>query len=380
MHYQTFGRLTGLRVSEYALGTANFGTSGTSAGPEASRQIFEAFAAAGGTTLDTSNLYQDGQAETVLGELLGRQRDDFVVITKYSGTRQDQPRPGTTGNSRKVMVRSLEASLRRLNTHYVDVFMPHFPDGTTPVEEILAGLDDLIRSGKILHGGLSNFPAWRVASAAVRADLRGLAPLVGIQAEYSLAERSADRELLPMAQAHGLGMVLYSPLAGGLLTGKYRQGEQGRLSSRGDAIESTAQRTAVVDAVLAIADEAGASAAQVSLASAPPGRTGPGGHDPDRRPPLPDTHEGIPKLSPPRAHRPALPMPGRGQRGPPGSPARRRRDRAEPRLRRRPHAARTIPRARHLITARLMPRRSPDPSSVMHERSLPLRPTSMTGP
>jgi aryl-alcohol dehydrogenase-like predicted oxidoreductase len=266
MRYQTFGRLTGLRVSEYALGTANFATSDAGARPEGPRQIFEAFAAAGGTTFDTSNLYQDGQAETVLGGLLGRQRDDFVVITKYSGTRQAQPRPGTTGNSRKIMVRSLEASLRRLNTDYVDVFMPHFPDGTTPVEEILAGFDDLIRSGKILHGGLSNFPAWRVAGAAVRADLRGLAPLVGIQTEYSLAERSAERELLPMAQAHGLGVVLYSPLAGGLLTGKYRQGGQGRLSARGDAIEGTAQRTAVVDAVLAIADEVGASAVQVSLA------------------------------------------------------------------------------------------------------------------
>ncbi|MGD0559923.1 MAG: aldo/keto reductase [Streptosporangiaceae bacterium] len=266
MHYQTFGRLTGLRVSEYALGTANFTTSDAGARPEGSRQIFEAFVDAGGTTFDTSNLYQDGQSETVLGGLLGRQRGDFVVITKYSGTRQAQPRPGTTGNSRKIMIRSLEASLRRLNTDYVDVFMPHFPDGTTPIEEILAGLDDLIRSGKILHGGLSNFPAWRVAGAAVRADLRGLAPLVAIQTEYSLAERSAERELLPMAQAHGLGAVLYSPLAGGLLTGKYRQGQQGRLSARGDAIESTAQRSAVVDAVLAVADEAGASAAQVSLA------------------------------------------------------------------------------------------------------------------
>jgi aryl-alcohol dehydrogenase-like predicted oxidoreductase len=161
MRYQTFGRLTGLRVSEYALGTANFGTSG----PESARQIFEAFAAAGGTTVDTSNIYQDGQAETVLGGLLGRRRDDFVVITKYSGTRQDQPRPGTTGNSRKTMIRSLEASLRRLDTDYVDVFMPHFPDGVTPIEEILAGFDDLIRSGKIRHGGLSNFPAWRVSTA-----------------------------------------------------------------------------------------------------------------------------------------------------------------------------------------------------------------------
>nr|WP_258401790.1 aldo/keto reductase [Micromonospora noduli] len=175
-------------------------------------------------------------------------------------------RPGTTGNSRKIMVRSLEASLRRLNTDYVDVFMPHFPDGLTPVEEILAGFDELIRSGKILHGALSNFPAWRVAGAAVRANLRGLAPLVGIQTEYSLAERSAERELLPMAQAHGLGVVLYSPLAGGLLTGKYRQGEHGRLTARGDAIEGSAQRTAVVDAVLTMAEELGASAVQVSLA------------------------------------------------------------------------------------------------------------------
>ncbi|MET0494204.1 MAG: aldo/keto reductase [Actinoplanes sp.] len=266
MRYQTFGRLTGLRVSEFALGTANFSTAGTGAGPEASRQIFEAFVGAGGTTFDTSDIYQDGQAETVLGGLLGRQRDDFVVITKYSGTRQAQPRPGTTGNGRKNMVRSLEASLRRLNTDYVDVFMPHFPDGITPIDEILAGFDDLIRSGKILHGGLSNFPAWRVAGAAVRAELRSLAPLVGIQTEYSLAERSAERELLPMAQAHGLGVVLYSPLAAGLLTGKYRQGEQGRLSLRGDAVEGTAQRTAVVDAVLAIAEELGVSAAQVSLA------------------------------------------------------------------------------------------------------------------
>ena len=266
MRYHTFGRKTGLRVSEYALGTANFGLSGASAGPEASRGIFEAFAAAGGTTFDTSNLYQDGQAEIVLGELLGSHRDDFVVITKYSGTRQDRPRPGTTGNSRKTMIRSLEASLQRLKTDYVDVFMPHFPDGTTPIEEILAGFDDLIRSGKVLHGGLSNFPAWRVAGAAVRADLRGLAPLAGIQTEYSLAERSAERELLPMAQAHGLGVVLYSPLAGGLLTGKYRQGGKGRLSARGDAVEGSPQRTVVVDAVLAIVDETGSSAVQASLA------------------------------------------------------------------------------------------------------------------
>ena len=266
MRYETFGRNTGLRVSQYALGTANFGTADTSAGPAASRQIFEAFVDAGGTTFDTSNIYQDGQAETMLGELLNGHRDDYVVITKYSGTRQQQPRPGTTGNSRKTMVRSVEASLRRLKTDYVDVFMPHFPDGTTPIAEILAGFDDLVRAGKILHGGLSNFPAWRVAGGAVQAQVRGLAPLVGIETEYSLAERSGERELLPMAEAHGVGVLLYSQLAGGLLTGKYRQGETGRLSVRGSAVEGNAQRTAVVDAVLQIADEIGTSAVQVSLA------------------------------------------------------------------------------------------------------------------
>jgi aryl-alcohol dehydrogenase-like predicted oxidoreductase len=143
------------------------------------------------------------------------------------------------------MITSLEASLRRLNTSYVDVLMPHFPDGITPAEEILAGLDDLVRAGKVRYGGLSNFPAWRVAGAVVRASLRGLAPLAGIETEYSLAERSAERELLPMAEAHGLGVLLYSPLAGGLLTGKYRRGEAPREGTRftlGNAAQLYQQR------------------------------------------------------------------------------------------------------------------------------------------
>src|ERR1039458_195811 len=208
MRYQTFGRRTGLRLSEYVLGTANFGSAPSAAGLAGSRAIFEAYVAAGGTTFDVSNIYQNGEAERVLGELLGRERDDFAVITKYGGSRQDQVRPGTTGNSRKIMIRSLEESLRRLNTDYVDVFMPHFPDGVTPMTEILAGLEDRTRAG--------------------------------IRAEYSLPERSAERELLPMAEAHGLGVLLYSPLAGGLLTGKYRRGGQGRLTARGASGEATA--------------------------------------------------------------------------------------------------------------------------------------------
>jgi aryl-alcohol dehydrogenase-like predicted oxidoreductase len=264
VRYQTFGRRSGLRVSEYVLGTANFGSAPGAAGVAGSRAIFEAFAAAGGTTVDTSNIYQNGEAETVLGDLLGRDRDDFVVITKYTGTRRPDVRQGTTGNSRKTMIRSLEESLRRLKTDHVDVLMPHFPDGVTPMAEILAGFEDLVRAGKIRYGGLSNFPAWRVAGAAVRSELGGSPPLVGIQTEYSLAERSGERELLPMADAHGLGVVTYAPLAGGLLTGKYRRGEQGRLTARGVGDET--QRAAVLDAVLAVAEEVGTGPVQVALA------------------------------------------------------------------------------------------------------------------
>jgi aryl-alcohol dehydrogenase-like predicted oxidoreductase len=256
MRYQTFGRRTGLRVSEYALGTANFGPS--AAGLDGARQIFDAFADAGGTTIDTSDRYQGGQAESLLGDLLTGRRDEFVVITKYTSA-PGETRPGMTGNGRRTMVRSLEASLGRLKTDYVDVFMPHFPDQVTPMDEIRAGFDDLIRAGKIRHGALSNFPAWRVAGAVT-----GHSPVIGIQTEYSLAERSGERELLPMAEAHGLGVLIYSPLAGGLLTGKYRQGETGRLSTRGST--TTAQQDAVLDIVLAIAAEREVGPVQVALA------------------------------------------------------------------------------------------------------------------
>ena len=128
------------------------------------------------------------------------------------------------------MVRAVEGSLRRLNTDHIDLLWAHFPDDVTPAEEIVRGLDDLIRSGKILHGGLSNFPAWRISRAATIADLRGWSPIIGVQLEYSLVERSADRELLPMAEALGLGAALWSPLGGGLLTGKYRTSDEGRLT------------------------------------------------------------------------------------------------------------------------------------------------------
>lgn len=268
MRYLTFGRRTGLRVSEYALGTGVFGTRwGYGAKPDQARKIFQRFAEAGGTFIDTANAYQFGEAEEIIGGLLGADRDSFVLGTKFAiGT---DPEAGIygTGNSRKTMTRSVEASLRRLKTHYVDLFWVHFPDQLTPTEEIMQGLDDLVRAGKILHGGLSNFPAWRTTRAATLADMRGWSPLVGVQFEYSLVERSADREILPMAEALGLGAALWSPLGGGVLTGKYRASREGRLAAgRRVVTEETALRVAIVDAVLDVAAEVDATPAQVATA------------------------------------------------------------------------------------------------------------------
>ncbi|MFC5825852.1 aldo/keto reductase [Nonomuraea insulae] len=268
MQHTTFGRRTGLRVSEYALGTSNFATTRASgAAREQFRAIFDTFAEAGGTFLDSADAYQGGEAESALGELLAGKRDHFVLATKYT---RGVTRTGTsgTGNSRKTMISSLEASLKRLGTDYVDLYWAHLPDTVTPVDEIVAAFDDLVRSGKILHGGLSNFPAWRVATAATLADLRDRAPIIGIQVEYSLAERTADRELLPMAEAFGLGAALYAPLAGGLLTGKYRHSDEGRLSRLGAGVrtEDDDRTTAIMDTVLAIAGETGATPTQVSVA------------------------------------------------------------------------------------------------------------------
>ena len=269
MRYTTFGRRTGLRVSEYALGTANFGTGwGAGAEPDEARRIFDRFAEAGGTFLDTADTYQFGESEELTGKFVSADRSHFVLATKFTLGAAPQPGISTTGNSRKTMISSVEASLKRLGTDYIDLLWVHYPDELTPMEEILRGLDDLVSSGKIHHAGLSNFPAWRVSRAVTLADLTNRAPIVGIQNEYSLVERTADRELLPMAESLGLGAALWSPLGGGLLTGKYRHSADGRLSDLGAVIhtESTDQKTAVVDTVLAIAAETGATPAQVSVA------------------------------------------------------------------------------------------------------------------
>jgi aryl-alcohol dehydrogenase-like predicted oxidoreductase len=266
----TLGRNNGLRVSALSLGTATFGGRwGYGAEPDMARQIFEKFADAGGTFIDTAASYQGGESEEYVRRLVAGRRDQFVVATKYSiGSNQQGTGLLATGSGRRPMFRSVEASLRRLGTDYIDLLWVHFPDRVTPVDETVRALDDLASSGRILYAGLSNFPAWLAARAATLAELRGLIPVAGIQFEYSLLERTADREIFPMAEALGMGATLWSPLGGGVLTGKYRAGQRGRLTEHKRAVrpEVDAQKVAIVDAVLAAAADLGVPPAQVAVA------------------------------------------------------------------------------------------------------------------
>jgi aryl-alcohol dehydrogenase-like predicted oxidoreductase len=198
--------------------------------PEA-RAMYDTYREAGGNFIDTASNYQAGEAEEYLSDIISADREDIVLATKYTMGSSASSGLHMTGNSRKAMVQSLEQSLRRLGTDRVDVLWAHVADAATPIEEILRAFDDLTRAGKILYAGLSSFPAWRVATGATMARQQGWAPLVAIQVEYSLVERSADRELVPMAEAFGLGVLGFSPLGGGLLTGKYRRGATGRAQS-----------------------------------------------------------------------------------------------------------------------------------------------------
>lgn len=270
MKYQIFGKKSGLRVSALALGTGNFGTKWPFGSTfNESKLVFDKYAEAGGNFIDTADGYQLGESEAFLGDFLATERDNFVLASKYSmGTRSMQ----TTGNSRKTMMNAVEASLRRLKTDRLDLYWVHLSDGQTPTEEIVRGLDDLARAGKILYAGFSNFPAWRIANASLLADLRGWAPIVGIQVEYNMIERTAERELLPMAEALGLGVAFWSPLAGGTLTGKYRSKENDPNSRRALAggllvtDEKGERETAIIDLLEVIAKENGIRVIDVALA------------------------------------------------------------------------------------------------------------------
>lgn len=270
MRYKLFGEHTGLRVSELVLGAGNFGTRwGYGAEPDEARRIFDAYADAGGNFIDTANGYQFGQSEEIVGDLLSGRRDDFVLATKFSVRTDMNSGILVTGNSRRAMVASVEASLKRLKTDRIDLYWVHMSDGVTPVEEIVRGFDDLVRAGKIVYAGLSDFPAWRVARAVTIAELRGAAPIAGLQVEHSLVERSTEQELLPAGHALGLGIVAWSPLGGGVLTGKYRQGEKGRAEGFGGKVfqaENTPQRTAILDTLIAVAKDAGVTPSEIAIA------------------------------------------------------------------------------------------------------------------
>jgi aryl-alcohol dehydrogenase-like predicted oxidoreductase len=270
MRYKVFGRRAGLRVSELALGCGMFGTKwGYGAEPAEARRIFDGFVEAGGNFLDTADTYQLGESESLVGQFVAPHRDDFVIATKYTLPQAADSGISLTGNSRKNMLRAVEASLKRLGTDRIDLYWVHVPDGATPMDEIARGLDDLVRAGKIVYAGLSDFPAWRAASAVTMAELRGWAPIVGQQIEYSLVERTPDRELLPMARALGLGTVAWSPLGGGVLTGKYRRGEVGRAVTWNVPLiheEDSRQRTAILDVLHAVAEEADTNPGRVAIA------------------------------------------------------------------------------------------------------------------
>lgn len=231
-HYQLLGR-TGLRVAPIALGALTFGEGGWHAGEDAARSIFHRYVESGGNFVDTAINYAGGRSEEMLGTFMDEAgvRDRLVVATKFAvATRPGDPNSG--GNGRKNIVASLDTSLRRLRTDYVDLYWLHMWDALTPVEEVMSTLDALVRSGKVRAIGLSNVPAWYAAKAQLIARSCHWEPVAALQLEYSLAERAIEREHVPAAIDLGIGIVPWSPLANGLLAGKYDQGTRGRV--RGD--------------------------------------------------------------------------------------------------------------------------------------------------
>ena len=270
MKYRLLGR-SGLRVSEICLGTMTFGEEwGWGSAKDESRKVYDAFRDAGGNFIDTANFYTNGTSESFLGEFMKDHRQSVVLATKYTNANPGTD-PNAAGNHRKSMVQALEASLKRLKTDYIDLYWVHVWDQITPVEEVMRGLDDLVRQGKVLYVGISDAPAWWIAQANTLAHLRGWSPFIGLQIEYSLIERTVERELVPMAKALSLGLTAWSPLARGLLTGKvhgHGSSEPGRMSTdvMKDLMPEQQRAARVVAAVKTVSDEIGRGMAQVALA------------------------------------------------------------------------------------------------------------------
>jgi aryl-alcohol dehydrogenase-like predicted oxidoreductase len=271
MRYKLLGR-TGLRVSELCLGTMTFGEEwGWGASKEESRKIFDAFADAGGNFIDTANLYTGGTSERFTGEFLKGRRERFVLATKYTlNMFPDDPNAG--GNHRKNLVQSLEASLKRLGTEYIDLYWVHACDFMTPVEEMMRALDDAVRAGKVLYVGISDAPAWIVSRANTLAELKGWSPFAGLQIQYSLADRTPERDLLPMAKALDIAVTPWGVLGGGVLSGKYKSlkdrpaGARYTKDEEWAAANVTDRSLRIAEAAGAVARETGKTPSQVALA------------------------------------------------------------------------------------------------------------------
>jgi aryl-alcohol dehydrogenase-like predicted oxidoreductase len=270
-HYVTLGR-SGLRVSPLCLGAMTFGEDlGWGTSVEGSQAIIDRYLERGGNFIDTANVYTHGHSEKIIGDHLTKdraRRDRVVLATKFFGGMFPGD-PNSGGTSRKAIITSLENSLRRLQTDYIDLYWMHAWDATTPIEETMSALDDLVKAGKVRYIGFSDAPAWKCAEAQMIARFRGWAPLVALQIEYSLLERTVEGELVPMARELGLGITPWSPLKSGVLSGKYTRDNHGsQKAARGAWAEGNLgeKAYAIIDELIATAKEVDSTPARVALA------------------------------------------------------------------------------------------------------------------
>ncbi len=265
MRYKLLGR-SGLRVSELCLGTMTFGeTWGWGASKAESKKMFDLFAKAGGNFIDTSVNYTDGTAEEFLGDFLKVDRDHFVVATKYTLTKPDDTDPNGGGNSRKNMMKSVEKSLKRLKTDFIDVYYLHVWDYMTPIDEVVRGLDDLVRQGKVNYVAFSDTPDYIVAEANTRAELMGWSRFIGMQVPYSLLDRSVERALIPMAAHWDMTVLPWGMLNAGILTGKFMQNVKGSTRLNPKNIGLSEKSLSVVMEVQKISQETGKPMSQVAI-------------------------------------------------------------------------------------------------------------------
>jgi aryl-alcohol dehydrogenase-like predicted oxidoreductase len=263
MRYKLLGH-SGVRVSELCLGAMTFGDAWDSGVPkEESRKVFDRFAKAGGNFIDTAVNYTDGQSETILGDFLKADRDHFVVATKYSGNSVHGVDLNKAGDSRKNMIISVERSLKRLQTDYIDLYYLHVWDYTTPIEEVLRAADDLVRQGKILYFAISDTPEWVISEACTRAELMGWTRPVAVQVPYSLAWRDVERGTLPMANYWDLAVCTWGMLDGGVLSGKYGPTQEGPRRYKIDQLDERRQK--IVDVLQEVAEECGRTPSQAAI-------------------------------------------------------------------------------------------------------------------